>query len=62
MSEQKMYICRRMKLLSYLTSCGYKPISVIPDGYNPKYRCWLFIETPELLEAVDTYYRLRPIK
>ena len=51
-----MYVCRRMKLCGFLLNKGFKYIKVVPDKYNPKYNCWLFDSSPELLNAVEEYY------
>ena len=45
-----------MKLCGYLLKKGFKYEQIIPDKYNPKYNCWLFKSSPELLLAVEEYY------
>lgn len=51
-----MYVCSRMKLCSYLLEKGFKYKKTFKDKYNPKYNCWLFENTPELINAVNEYY------
>ena len=51
-----MYVCRRMKLCSFLLSKGFNYVKVVPDKYNPKYNCWLFNSNPELYNAIEEYY------
>ena len=51
-----MYVCRRMKLCSFLLKKGFKYIKIIKDRNNPKYNCWLFENSPELKIAVEEYY------
>lgn len=55
------YICKRLKLLSFLMKKGFEVIDTIPDVRNPRFNCWRFKRTPELLAAVDEYYKLKPI-
>lgn len=51
-----MYLCRRIKLCSFLIKNGFRYEKVVKDKYNPKYNCWLFKNTPELLNKIDEYY------
>lgn len=57
-----MYICRRIRLCSYLLERGFNYIKVEPDIRNPRYNVWLFNRTPELLEEVENYYATVPVK
>ena len=59
-TKTEYYICRRLKLLDYLQKHGFTVVDTIPDAKNPKYRCWRFVKTQELLNAVDEYYSLKP--
>lgn len=54
-----MYLCKRMKLCSFLLTNGFNYKKVVQDRNNPKYNCWLFDDTPELRSTVDTYYSER---
>jgi len=52
----KLYVCRRIRLLSYLQGKGFNFIKTEPDKNNPKYTVWLFVETDDLRSAVEEYY------
>lgn len=52
----KLYVCKRIRLLGYLQNKGFQFIKTEVDRTNPKYNVWVFIETPELREAVEEYY------
>lgn len=56
LNGMKTYVCRRLRLLSYLKEKGYLPYRTQPDYRNPRFYVWLFEETPELLNAVEDYY------
>ena len=51
-----MYVCSRMKLCSYLLKKGFRYEKTFKDKYNPNYNCWLFKNTPSLINAVNEYY------
>lgn len=51
-----MYVCRRLRLCSYLLKRGFKYIETRKDRNNPKYDVWLFKQTPELRCAIEDYY------
>lgn len=55
-----MYVCRRMKLCSFLLSKGFKYERTEPDKFNPKYSVWIFKNTPELKLAIEEYYAQKP--
>ena len=52
----KLYVCKRIRLLGYLQNKGFQFIKTEVDRTNPKYNVWVFIETPELREAIEEYY------
>ena len=54
--EWVMYVCRRLRLCSYLLKRGFKYIETRKDRNNPKYDVWLFKQTPELRCAIEDYY------
>lgn len=56
-SRFRYYVCRSMRLLTYLLKKGYIYIRVDKDRKNPKYHVWLFEDTPELREEIDRYYK-----
>lgn len=51
----KSFICKRLRLFTYLTEKGFTPTEVLPDSQNPKFNVFLFDETPELTAAVVQY-------
>lgn len=57
-----MYICRRLRLLSFLQERGFQFISTMPDKNNPKFTVWVFVKTPTLMKAVEEYYSTVPVK
>lgn len=60
--KTEYYVCRRLRLLGHLQQNGFEPVETIPDAKNPRYRCWLFVSTPALLQAVEDYYNNIPTK
>lgn len=50
------FLCKRLRLCTYLMDRGFHPAQVLPDEINPKYSVFLFEETPELLASVHRYY------
>jgi hypothetical protein len=52
----KLYVCKRIRLLNHLTSKGFQFIKTERDRTNPNYNVWIFIETPELRNAIEEYY------
>lgn len=52
----KLYVCKRIRLLGFLQSKGFQFIKTEQDRNNPNYNVWVFIETPELREAIEEYY------
>lgn len=51
-----MYVCRKLRLCSYLLAKGFSYVSTRPDRDNKKYTVWLFKNTPELQNAKEEYY------
>lgn len=52
----KHFLCNRLRMYTYLVERGFTPVQVLPDADNPKYRMFLFEETPELTTAVNRYF------
>lgn len=52
----RFYVCRRIKLLSFLQDRGFKHIMQQKDKTNPKYFVWIFTDSPELRSAIEDYY------
>ena len=57
-----MYVCRRLRLLTFLQERGFQFISTMEDKDNPKFSVWVFPKTPALMEAVEEYYATVPSK
>ena len=51
-----MYVCRKMRLCTYLLSKGFNYVKTEPMKDNPELKVWLFESTPELWLAVHEYY------
>ena len=58
----KYYVCKKMRLLTYLMSKGYMYIKIDKDKTNPNYSVWIFEDTPELRKEVSRYYENIPKK
>lgn len=52
----EVYVCKRLRLLSYLYMRGFIPTAVMPDYENPAYNVWVFQNSPELESAIDEYF------
>lgn len=53
-----MYVCRKMRLCSYLLSKGFEYIEKRKDKFNKKYDVWIFKSTPELFKTIEEYYEI----
>lgn len=52
----KTYVCKRLRLYTFLKGKGFNPIATIPDRDNQKYFVWIF-ENDELFgKALDEYF------
>ena len=56
MVDMSFYVCRRIKLLSFLQDNGFKYIREQKDKDNPRYSVWVFIDSPELRSTIESYY------
>lgn len=50
------YCCKRWRMLTWLVERGFKPIKTIPDCRRPDYNNWIFKNSTELEDAIDTYF------
>ena len=50
------FICRKLRLCTYLVDAGFTPYRIEPDKRNPKYSVFLFEKTPALDIAVFRYF------
>jgi hypothetical protein len=53
------YYCKRLRLLDYLISKGFRAAGTIPDANNPRYKVWRFENSPELERALAEYFAKR---
>lgn len=53
---KNFYVCKRLKLLSWLNAAGFLPFKQVPDNNNDKYTCWLFINSEALQQSINEYY------
>lgn len=56
MKEQKTYVCKKMRLMNYLSDKDFYPYRITRDKFNPKYYIWLYTDSEELREAIEDYY------
>lgn len=60
MNEQgitmKYYVCRKMRLLEFLSDKGFRYIKVQQDRKCPSRDVWIYEKTDELMYAVEEYY------
>lgn len=54
--HMKQFLCNRLRMYTYLVDRGFSPAQVLPDADNPRYKMFLFDETPELTAAVMQYF------
>lgn len=50
-----MYVCKTMRMCSFLLSKGFAYVKVDVDKFNPNFNVWIFESTPELWVAVTEY-------
>lgn len=50
-----MYVCKTMRMCSFLLEKGFKIYDTQVDKFNSKFNIWLFKATPELWAAVTEY-------
>lgn len=53
-----MYVCRKIRLCSFLLQKGFQYESERADRKDVNRKVWLFKSTPELYNAVEEYYSL----
>ena len=51
-----MYVCRKIRLCSFLLQKGFQYESEREDREDSKRKVWLFRSTPELYNAIEEYY------
>jgi hypothetical protein len=58
----KRFVCKRIRLFSFLSEKGFVPLTTDKDKYNNNFLVWIYLETPQLLKAIDEYYKTVPVK
>jgi hypothetical protein len=53
MSSTKFKIIYSLQIHIALQSLGFAPVTEMKNPKNPKYNCWVYEESKELLEAFD---------
>lgn len=56
------YVCKRLRMYSWLSRRGWKPIRIIPDIQNPSYTNWVYANTKEFKQDVRLYFELIKMK
>ena len=57
LKHKGLYTCKRLRLLEFLKSKGFKPFKTIPDATNPSYNWWLFENSADLERVVEEYFK-----
>ena len=57
MKHGDTFCCKRLRLLEHLLSKGFEPYATIPEATNYKYKNWLFYNSDELEETIDSYFK-----
>ena len=53
-----MYVCRKMRLCSFLLKKGFQYQNERTDKYDKNRKVWLFKSSPELYNMIEEYYSL----
>lgn len=57
MTDEKVYYVKRLRLLNFLITRGFREYEVIPDPTSHKnYNWFMFERTPEFDAAVEEYF------
>ena len=52
----KYYVCKKIRLMVFLQKKGFNFIKIQEDRNDHDRVVWIFIETPELRDAIEEYY------
>lgn len=55
----KGYVCRKIRLYSFLLDNGFKPVQVRPDREQNERLVWIFDDTQSLRDVIEEYYAIR---
>lgn len=53
MPNSKLKVIYSLRVHIALQQQGFCPVSEMKNPSNPKYNCWVYLESPELLAALD---------
>lgn len=56
----KTYVCRKIRLCTYLLEKGFEYVEVQQDVFYPDRKVWIFEETSALRDVIEEYYSLIP--
>jgi hypothetical protein len=56
--EYKNFVCKRIRLYTYLKEQGFKESKVRPDRNNPHYVVWIFENNERLQQAIGKFYSI----
>lgn len=51
----KTFTIYSRKLAYHLRTCGFRILSTQPNPRYPQYDCYLFLDTPDLHQAISLY-------
>lgn len=54
--SKKTYVCRKLRVHTYLTEHGFKPYRIVPDMRDPNRLVWLYEDNGKVRDAVEDYY------
>jgi hypothetical protein len=54
--DNKIFVCKRMRVLNHLVNAGFEPFETIVDANNINYKNWLFERTEALTKTLDDYF------
>ena len=54
--RKKYYVCKKIRLMVFLQKKGFNFIKIQEDRNDHDRVVWIFIETPELRDAIEEYY------
>ena len=57
-----MYVCKKLRLCVFLMQKGFTYLEEREDKFNPKFKVWIFEQSPELRVAIEEYYNREEFK
>lgn len=56
MNNNRVYVCRKIRLCEYLLDHGYRYVKETTDIRNPERKVWIFNDSEDLRNCVESYY------